>query len=267
MRALPFLLSIGIFALPMAGSHAETPPAQAPAKAAIDAAIAAPTRAPANVARDRYRHPAETLAFFGVTPTQTVVEYVPGGGWYAEILAPLLRDHGQYYGTQPAGKGLDTLGAKLAADPATYGTAKLVAWPAQGVIADGSVDTVLTFRNVHNMVMADKAEAGFKRFFAMLKPGGVLGVVDHRLPADRDSAVEKTSGYLKVATVRALAEQAGFVLEAQSEINANPKDTADWPDGVWTLPPSYARGETDRARYAAIGESDRMTLRFRKPVR
>jgi predicted methyltransferase len=115
------------------------------------------------------------------------------------------------------------------------------------------------------MVMAGTAEANFKRFFSLLKPGGVLGVEDHRLPESRDSGLEKTSGYLKRSTVVALAKQAGFVLEAESEINANPKDTADWPKGVWTLPPSYELGDVDRAKYAAIGESDRMTLRFRKP--
>lgn len=251
---------VAAFGLTLAGTlDAKTP------NSAIAAAVAAPTRTPANVARDRYRHPAETLAFFGVTPTQTILEFIPGGGWYTEILAPLLRDKGLLYAAQAPGRGYDAIAAKLTADPATYGKVKLVAWPAKGAIPDGSVDTILTFRNVHNMVMNDQAEATFQRFFQLLKPGGVLGVVDHRLPEDRDGALEKTSGYLKVSTVRRLAEQAGFVLEAQSEINANPKDTANWPKGVWTLPPNFREGEVDRARYAAIGESDRMTLRFRKP--
>ncbi len=234
--------------------------------APIASAVAAPTRTPANTARDIYRHPAETLAFFGVTPGQTVVEYSPAGGWYTEILAPLIRDHGLLYAAQSPGKGYDGLTAKFAADPATYGKVRLVPWPATGAIPDGSADAVLTFRNIHNMVMGGTAEANFKRFFAILKPGGTLGIEDHRLPESRDSALEKTSGYLKVSTVRRLAEQAGFVLEAQSEVNANPKDTADWPKGVWTLPPSYELGDVDRAKYAAIGESDRMTLRFRKPA-
>lgn len=233
--------------------------------AAIKAAVTAPTRTPANVARDPYRHPAETLAFFGIAPGQTVVEYVPGGGWYTEILAPLLRDKGTLYATQPTGKGFDALTAKFAADPATYGKVKLVPWPGEGAIPDGSADAVLTFRNVHNMVMGGTADATFARFFAVLKPGGVLGIEDHRLPEGRDTALEKTSGYLNTSTVIALAKKAGFVLEAQSEVNANPKDTADWPQGVWTLPPTYQLGDADRAKYAAIGESDRMTLRFRKP--
>jgi predicted methyltransferase len=257
LRHAALILAAPLLALP---AHAGTAPSPA-----IKAAVAAPTRTPANTARDVYRHPAETLAFFGVAPGQTVVEYIPGGGWYTEILAPLMKAKGTLYATQPAGKGLDSLSAKFSADPATYGKVKLVAWPAEGLIPDGSVDTIVTFRNIHNMVMGGTAEANFKRFFTLLKPGGVLGVEDHRLPESRDSALEKTSGYLKRSTVVALAKQAGFVLEGESEINANPKDTADWPKGVWTLPPTYDLGDVDRAKYAAIGESDRMTLRFRKP--
>lgn len=232
---------------------------------AIENAVAARTRTPANVARDPHRHPEQTLKFFDVTPDETVVEYSPGGGWYTEILAPLTNGKGVLYAAQAPGKGYDALAAKFAADPATYGAVKLVAWPPEASIPAGTVDTVLTFRNIHNMVMGGTADANFARFFAMLKPGGVLGIVDHRLPEDRDMALEKTSGYLKLSTVRALAEKAGFVLEAQSEVNANPKDSAAWPDGVWTLPPTYRLGDVDRAKYAAIGESDRMTLRFRKP--
>lgn len=234
---------------------------------AIAAAVASKTRTPANVARDVYRNPAETLAFFEVTPGETILEYSPGGGgWYTEILAPLTAGRGTLYAAQAKGAGFDTLGKKFAADAATYGHVKLVEWPpVSGSVPAGSIDTILTFRNIHNMVMNGSAEAQFKRFFDLLKPGGTLGIVDHRLPEDRDSALEKSSGYLKLSTVRALAEQAGFVLEAQSEVNANPRDSADWPNGVWTLPPTYRLGDTDRAKYAAIGESDRMTLRFRKP--
>lgn len=234
---------------------------------AITAAVAATSRTPANVARDPYRHPAETLAFFEVAPGETILEYSPGGGgWYTEVLAPLTAGHGTLYAAQAKGSGFDTLGKKLAADPATYGHVKLIEWPAAPAsVADGSVDTIVTFRNIHNMVMNGSAEANFQRFFDLLKPGGTLGIIDHRLPEDRNAALEKTSGYLKVSTVRALAEQAGFVLDAQSEVNANPKDSADWPNGVWTLPPTFHLGDIDRAKYAAIGESDRMTLRFRKP--
>jgi len=233
---------------------------------AIKAAVAAPSRTPANIARDAARHPAETLSFFGVTPGQTVVEYSPAGGWYTEILAPLLAAKGTFYGLQSPGRGFDGLKTKLAADPKTYGKVKLLEWPAQAdQIPSGSVDTLLTFRNVHNMIMQDKAAASFATFFKLVKPGGTLGIVDHRLPESRDTALEKTSGYLKVSTVRALAEAAGFEYVGASEINANPRDTADYPKGVWTLPPTYTLGDVDKARYTAIGESDRMTLRFRKP--
>lgn len=232
----------------------------------IAAAVAATTRTPANVARDVYRHPVETLTFFGVKPTDVVLEYSPGAGWYSEILGALLNGGGTYYAAAPAGKYADAFAARVAADPAKYGKVKIVPWPpADGAIAPGSIDVVLTFRNVHNLVMSDSAEDAFRRFYIMLKPGGVLGIVDHRLPEDRDTALEKTSGYLKVSTVRRLAEQAGFVLEAESQINANPKDDADHPKGVWTLPPTLTMGAQDRDTWLAIGESDRMTLRFRKP--
>lgn len=233
---------------------------------AIAAAIASPTRTPANVARDKYRNPAATLAFFGVKANQTVVEFSPSGGWYAEILAPAIKQGGgTYIAAQSAGRGYDALKTKFDAAPAQYDKARLVNWADATAFAPGSADTVLTFRNVHNLVMNNAAEAAFKRFYDMLKPGGVLGVVDHRLPEARDSAEEKKSGYVKVSTVRALAEQAGFVLEESSEINANARDTADYADGVWTLPPTLRKGDVDREKFAAIGESDRMTLRFRKP--
>lgn len=236
------------------------------ARDAIDKAVASPTRSDANIARDTYRHPAETLAFFEVEPGETVLELFPGSGWYSEILAPLLKDKGTLYAAAPAGKYHETIAKKFAADADTYSHVKVVTWPLEdGVVAPGSVDTILTFRNVHNLVMNDAAPAAFATFFSLLKPGGTLGIVDHRLPEDRDAVLEKSSGYLKVSTVRKLAEDAGFVLEAESGINANPKDTANWEKGVWTLPPVLRLGDTDRAKYLAIGESDRMTLRFRKP--
>lgn len=234
----------------------------------IAAAIVAPSRTPKNVARDPYRHPAQTLAFFGVTPTQTVVEYAPSGGWYTEILAPLLRDHGTFYALQPTGRYLDGYKAFLAANPAAYDKVKVAAYPEETAnIPAGSVDTVLTFRNVHNMVMGGTEAATFKAFFDMLKPGGTLGVVDHRLPEDRDSALEKSSGYLKVSSIRRIAEAAGFEYVGASEVNANPKDSADWPKGVWTLPPTLSQKDVDKDKYLAIGESDRMTLKFRRPVK
>ena len=233
----------------------------------IAAAVAAPTRTPANVARDTYRHPVETLTFFGVKPGSRVVEYSPSGGWYTEILAPLLRDKGTFYALQPTGGYLPKYREFLAANP-VYDKVQVVAYPEEAAeIPAGSVDTVLTFRNVHNMVMGGKEAETFKAFYTMLKPGGTLGVVDHRLPEDRDTALEKTSGYLKLSTIRRIAQEAGFEYVGSSEINANPKDTADWPKGVWTLPPTLSQKDADRDKYLAIGESDRMTLKFRKPMK
>jgi predicted methyltransferase len=253
-------------AIPLSGALAKK---DAAASGPIATAVASSTRTPANIARDKYRHPVQTLTFFGVKPGQTVVEYSPGGGgWYTEILAPLLKDKGTLYEAQASGKGFDALKAKMDADPATYGKVKLVGWPdTTGAIPAGIVDTLVTFRNVHNMVMAGNADATFKTFYGLLKPGGTLGIVDHRLPEDRDTAQEKSSGYLKVSTIKALAAGAGFTFAAASEVNANPKDTANWAKGVWTLPPTLTTGEADpdRAKYLAIGESDRMTLKFVKP--
>ena len=244
------------------------------ADTAIAAAVAAAARTEANRARDRYRHPRETLGFFGVEPDDTIVEIWPGGGWYSEVLAPLVRENGTYYAAAN-GRGLAGARALQAKDPAAYGAVRYAAFPA-GVaeatdprVPDGSADVVLTFRNVHNWIMPDRpfAEEAFRQMYAMLKPGGTLGVVDHRLPESADSAREKTSGYTKVSTVRRLAEAAGFKLVASSEINANPADTTDHPGGVWSLPPALRGGATDRERFLAIGESDRMTLKFVKPAR
>lgn len=241
----------------------------------LEQAVAAPTRSPANVARDPYRHPVETLAFFGVKPGDTVVEIWPGGGWYTEILAPLTNGKGVLYAANPWPDGAKGIQKLQARDAATYGKVKLAAFPAtaadQPKVPDGTADIVLTFRNVHNWRMGesrsgkDYSPEAFKQMYAMLKPGGVLGIEDHRLPETASDERERSSGYIKVSTVRRLAEQAGFEYVGASEVNANPKDTADWPNGVWTLPPTYTLKDVDRAKYAAIGESDRMTLKFRKP--
>jgi predicted methyltransferase len=243
---------------------------------ALRAAIAAPTRTPANLPRDVYRHPLETLDFFEVDPNDTVVEIWPGGGWYTEILAPYLTaGGGRLILATPDGQ-LGGVAKLRDAQPALYsslGTAVFPAFDAAATrVPDGTADVVLTFRNVHNWRMGyrrddkqDYSPEAFRQIYAMLKPGGILGVVDHRLPESASEERERTSGYIKTSTVRRLAEQAGFRLAAASEVNANPKDTAEWPDGVWTLPPALRLKDKDRERYLAIGESDRMTLKFVKP--
>ncbi|HEY0131472.1 MAG TPA: methyltransferase [Allosphingosinicella sp.] len=270
-------LALGLLA---AVSCAPSPRAVAAAEAdlhadtAIAAAVGSPTRTEANRARDAWRHPRETLGFFGVEPDDTIVEIWPGGGWYTEILAPLVRENGTYYAAAN-GNGLNGAKAMLARDPALYGSMRLASFPTgrpgadQPAVPAGTADVVLTFRNVHNWIMPDQpfAEEAFRQMFAMLKPGGTLGVVEHRLPESADPAREKSTGYIKVSTVRRLAETAGFRLVASSEINANPRDTKDHPGGVWSLPPSLRGGDKDRERFLAIGESDRMTLRFVKPGR
>ena len=246
--------------------------------AALDEAIAGSWRDPANTARDAFRHPKQTLSFFGVRGDQTVIEITPSPGWYSEILAPYLRDSGQYVAAvvDPASQANDKardyyaknrgqLAQKFAADAAHYDRARIVGFdPKNPVLGPAnSADVVLTFRNVHNWRMAGTAPAMFKGFFDVLKPGGTLGVVEHRAKAD--VADDDKSGYVGVAQVIAMAQAAGFVLDAQSEINANPRDTKDYPGGVWTLPPTNQHDAADDAKYKAIGESDRMTLRFRKP--
>lgn len=273
---LAFVIGLGACAH---GPEKEASRAQGKVGRGLAKAIAGDWRAPANVARDQYRHPRETLAFFGIRRDMTVIEIWPAAGWYSEILAPYLRKKGHYLAamTLPeragdeaaqasAQKTLDALRTKFAKDPDVYEGAEVVQFePAAPVLGPpGSADAVLTFRNVHNWVMAGNEQAMFKAMYAVLRPGGTLGVVDHRAAPDQPPAEMKTSGYLPQDYVIALAEGAGFVLEDKSEINANPLDTKDYPEGVWTLPPTYTLGDKDRAKYAAIGESDRMTLRFRK---
>jgi len=239
---------------------------------AVEKAVAAPSRTPSNVVRDKYRNPVQTLSFFGVRPNHVVVEMWPGGGWYTEILAPYVSQGGGTLYVVAPDQGLNAVRKLIQGNEQLYGkvrAAPLTAGADTPPIPAGSADVVMTFRNVHNWMMGDKpiADIVFKQMYAMLKPGGVLGVVDHRLPEKADAARERTSGYVKVSTVRRLAEAAGFQYAGSTEVNANPKDTADWPGGVWTLPPVNRGPEADRAKYLAIGESDRMTLRFVKPAR
>jgi predicted methyltransferase len=247
---------------------------------AIQAAVKSTTRDPANVTRDGFRHPAQTLAFFTVTPASKVIEITPGNGWYSEILAPLVREQGQYIAavvdpaSVPEGRGRDYqqrsrdgLQKKFSAAPAQFDKAAEVAYdPAAPVFGKpGSADVVLTFRNVHNWRKSGQAPGMFKGFYDVLKPGGVLGVVEHRAKADVGE--DDGSGYVGQKQVIAMAEAAGFTLDGSSEVNANPRDTKDHPNGVWTLPPSNNHDAADAAKYRAIGESDRMTLRFIKAAR
>lgn len=246
---------------------------------AIAPVLAGDWRSETNKARDKYRHPQETLKFFGVKPDHTVVEITPGGGWYTEVLAPLLKDKGRYFGvvTDPARTSSDAsrtynekqnqaLRDKLAARADVYGNASLLEIDpkAPSIGEAASADVVLTFRNVHNWMGAGTEADMFEAFFEVLKPGGTLGVVEHRAK----DVVPKgdKSGYVGEEQVIAMAIAAGFTLDARSEINANPKDTKDYLNGVWTLPPNLRDGDKNREKYLAIGESDRMTLRFKKPM-
>lgn len=270
MRVAVPLLAFSALCLGISVSHAQNHAGhEHKASDLIEAAVANPARGEANRARDIYRHPIETLKFFGVKPTDTVVEIWPGGGWYSEILGPLTKAQGKLYLAQSE-RGLDSV-KKLAAGNPDLSHAIISQFPNatdQGKVPDGSADVVLTFRNVHNWRFGgrDNAQSAFNQMFAMLKPGGILGVVDHRLPEEMDDALQEKSGYIKRSEVVALAQAAGFKLLDESGINANPKDTHDWPGGVWTLPPTLRNGQTDRDKYLAIGESDRMTLKFRKPA-
>ena len=245
---------------------------------ALAAALAAPHRTPTFVARDVWRHPRETLSFFGIQPQMTVVEISPGGGWYTEILAPYLRDKGQLVlaaddpesGFAYYRRSADRLAKKLQAQPTVYDRVQVLPFEVPAKLnlgAPASADLVLTFRNVHNWAALGEAAvtAVFKSVHNTLKPGGVFGVVDHRLPADLVQDAKASSGYVHVAYVTRLALAAGFVLAGSSEVNANPKDTANHTGGVWALPPTFGNKDKDRERFAAIGESDRFTLKFVKP--
>ena len=273
---------------PAANQAAPSPsaPPKVPAGSSLAAAVAGDWRSAADKARDVHRHPAESLAFWGVEPGQTVVEFWPGAGWYTEILAPFLADSGGklYAANLQVGEppdpavatAVNAYKAKLAGNRRLYGDVEVTAFgPTSGPVAPaGSADVVLFLRNIHNWMAAGIAEKAFRDAFAALKPGGMLGVEEHRAEAGGVQDPLAASGYVQQDYVVQLAQEAGFRLAQASEINANPKDDRDHSFGVWTLPPtrlSAPRGEPpkpdfDHAPYDAIGESDRMTLRFVKPV-
>lgn len=242
--------------------------------AALERILAADHRADSR-ARDGYRHPKETLTFFGIRRDMTVVEVWPGAGWYTEILAPLLRDRGKLYAahldpgsSEYAKNAVERYRAKLSSRPDLYDRVEvtMMAAPpnAQPIAPPGSADLVVTFRNLHNWMMFGWERAAFESIHTALKPGGVLGIVEHRgdpkIPQDPKAA----SGYVNEAFAIELIESVGFKLAGRSEVNANPKDTKNYEKGVWTLPPTYAEGPESRDRYARIGESDRFTLKFVK---
>ena len=264
---------------PSAGPSAssQAAPLSAADVSALDAALAGPQRTDKARARDVYRHPEQTLQFFGIQPAQSVLEIAPGGGWYTDILGPYLRERGhlaeaQYVSTRPemADEEKDTDAAfrkKIAGAPGVYGNVAvgtLHAGQFEGFDAQQRLDYVLTFRNIHNWLKDGQLDANLRAFYAALKPGGVLGVEEHRAQPGTSVQQMIDTGYMTEAFVIERAQAAGFVLDARSEINANPRDTKDYPHGVWSLPPTYQGGDTDRARFASIGESDRMTLRFVK---
>lgn len=250
---------------------AEAPTMDPGTEAKLTAALASPIRTPAHVARDKYRHPLEMMKFFGLKRDMTVMEIWPSGGWWTEILAPVVAEQGHYIaalgdpgeegGTLKLVAALKEKNPGLKIDTTPFLKAKLENVPA------GSVDLVMTFRNIHNWMSEGDARDMFAAMYTALKPGGYLGVEEHRAPADKEQDPKASKGYVREDFAKQLIEGAGFRFVAASNVNDNPKDTKDYPKGVWTLPPNYAEGDKDRAKYTAIGESDRFTLLFQKPAK
>jgi predicted methyltransferase len=264
-KSLLFALLIIAVILMSSMSFATVACAESTTEAALETAIASSQRSDVNKARDKYRHPLDTLTFFGIKPEMTVVEIWPGNGWYTEILAPFLKDHGKLYEAVGGGAGAEKFKEKLKADPAMYGEVlvTILQPPAQTEIAPaGTADMILTFRNIHDWLPAGNTEDYFKAFYRALKPGGVLVITDHRADPTHPQDPNAKNGYVRQDYMIQLAEQAGFKWAGTSEINANPKDPRNQP--VWNLPPTLRLGQEDRDKYLAIGESDRMTLKFTK---
>ncbi|HKC15854.1 MAG TPA: hypothetical protein VKC11_04010 [Steroidobacteraceae bacterium] len=242
----------------------------------LSAVVASPERSAPFVARDGARHPAEELSFFGLRPAMTVVELWPGTGYWTEILGPYLAAQGHYYVALPTPRpdgedqGVARWSERVEKQKARLGTIvrTRLGPPGQYEIAPpGSADLVVTFRNLHNWIEGGFSSDALAACYKALKPGGILGIEDHRGRNDQPQDPKAQSGYLRQDYVIAMVRQAGFEFVAASEINANVKDTKDWPEGVWTLPPTLTLGEKDRARYQAIGEADNFVLKFRKPAR
>jgi predicted methyltransferase len=272
-KSLTFLLlMLAAFAFASLAARAEQTPAE---DVRLKEIIAGDHRSVENRARDKYRNPYETLTFFGLRPDMTVVEIYPGRGWYTEILAPYLKGSGTLYAAEHPGdpsyeavqRSLAAFDEKVKAEPELYGDVKRTKLTKDGDIAPpGSADLVVTFRNVHSWMGAGTENEAFAAMFKALKPGGVLGLVQHRGDPKVAQDPKAGTGYVTEDYVIEVAKKAGFELAEKSEINANPKDTKDYAKGVWTLPPSLRLGDQDRDKYLAIGESDRMTLKFVKPA-
>jgi predicted methyltransferase len=270
---MKFLGLIAMAAVVACSSHHETktPVVVKSLPATIEESVMGDQRTAEFKLRDQYRHPIETLNFFGIKRDMTVVEIWPSGGWYTEILAPYLSENGKYIMADPSMMASDYTKPRfawMAAHPdlsAKVTTVQFTPPTVTELAPAASVDMILTFRNVHNWEGDAGKKAAFKAFYTALKPGGILGIVDHR--AHPKKRLDPKSGYLKEKDVIRWAQAAGFKLEGKSEINANPKDTKDYKEGVWTLPPRLRLGDTDREKYLAIGESDRMTLKFIKPMK
>lgn len=248
--------------------------------AKIETAMHGDHRSDKNKARNKYRHPIGTLGFFGLKPEMTVMEISPGGGWYTEVIAPAMRNTGIYiagsYDVTVAGQAKyryrqhQALLDQIAGQSELYGQIKVANYsPPQSreLWEENSVDMVLTFRSSHGWVSDGLVDNVYSDFFKVVKPGGILGVVQHRAPEGGDALSWAKKGYVPESRLIQAAEKAGFVLDGKSEINANSKDLKDHDEGVWRLPPTYGLGDTDREKYQAIGESDRMTLRFLKPIK
>ena len=266
------LLATGLVLVSMVAAAAGRP---APVDPALQAAIASPARTADFVTRDSARHPGPELSFFGLAASQTVLELWPGGGYWTEIMGPYLAAQGHYYVALPApgDEEEDKVAAKwrgrIAARPDLFGHIQITTLGAGHfeLAPAGTVDLVLTFRNLHNWMDGGYADEALAACFRALKPGGILGIEEHRGRNDRPQDPKAKDGYVRQDYTIALAKKAGFRLVGSSEIDANPKDTKDWVDGVWTLPPTLSQGEKDRARYVAVGEADNFVLKFRKPAR
>lgn len=270
----PVLIAVSIFSAQLVSAM------DADLIARLEVAANGDHRSDKNKDRNQYRHPIDTLAFFGLEPNMTVLEIGPGGGWYTEVLAPAMRNTGVYiagsYDIEVEGQPKyryrqhQSLLTNIKDQPELYGQIKVASYSppeSRNLWQENSVDMVITFRSSHGWVRQGMIDEVYSDFFKVVKPGGVLGVVQHRAPADGDAIAWAKKGYVPEARVIQAAEKAGFILDAKSEVNANVKDLKDHDEGVWRLPPTLGLGEQDREKYMAIGESDRMTLRFKKPLK